>query len=109
MKCAPGVVDSATDACRTAAAVLPWHGPRLGLRPSHRVRFVDGSYRETGPASVWARPHIPLVAEETTSPVQRLAIVSDSANGLSAELSQQEWAFISPTMPLTLGREPASE
>lgn len=88
---------------------FPGVDPDWGYGRAIEWRFVAGSYHETGPANVWARPRIPLVAGEETSPVQRLAIVADSANGLSAELSQTEWAFIPPTMTLTLGRQPGTE
>lgn len=72
-------------------------------------RFVHGSYRDPGPASVWTRLRIPLVLGEETAPVQHLAVVADSANGISAELPSTEWNFIPPTVTLTLGRQPVGE
>lgn len=88
---------------------FPGVSPTWGYGRAVEWRFVEGSYDVAGPANVWARPRIPLVAGEETTPVQRLAIIADSANGLSAELPQDEWAFIPPTMTLTLGRVPISE
>lgn len=88
---------------------LPGMDQDWGYGRSIEWRFAEGSYDRPGPASVWGRPRIPLVAGEDITPVQRLAVVADSANGLSAEMSPQDWAFIPPTMTLTLGRSPSSE
>lgn len=70
-------------------------------------RFCRGSFDSVGEADVWVRPRIPLVAGEEPSPVQRLALIADSANGVSAALPFADWMFIPPTMTLTLAREPA--
>ncbi len=39
-----------------------------------------------GPAAVWARPRVPLVAGETLSGLQRAVLVGDSASGIAADL-----------------------
>lgn len=88
---------------------FPGISPDWGYGRAIEWRFVHGSYQDLGPASVWTKLRIPLVLGEETSPVQRLAVVADSANGISAELPLTEWTFIPPTMTLTLGREPAGE
>ncbi len=72
-------------------------------------RFLDGGYAELGPTRAWTRLKIPLVAGEEPSPVQRLLVVADSANGLSGELPLAEWLFIPPTMTATLARPPTGE
>ncbi|WP_347355107.1 thioesterase family protein [Intrasporangium sp.] len=69
-------------------------------------RFVEGSYAEPGPGSVWARVRIPLVEGEDTSPIPRLAIVVDSTNGISGELPIADWLFVPPTLSLTVLRPP---
>ncbi|OIJ25399.1 thioesterase family protein [Nocardioides luteus] len=71
-------------------------------------RFVSGGY-EPGPATVWARLRIPLVAGEETSPVQRLLTLADSTNGLSGSLPMSSWYFIPPTVTVTVERPPTSE
>lgn len=86
---------------------LPGVSPGWGYGAAIEWRFVHGSYTQPGPADVWARVRIPLVAGEDTSPVQRLAIVADSANGLSAELPLSEWLFVPPSLTLTITRPPA--
>jgi hypothetical protein len=72
-------------------------------------RFLDGGYAELGPARVWTRLRIPLVAGEATSPLQHLLVVADSANGLSGELPMREWLFIPPTLTVTMVRPPTTE
>ncbi|WP_328529577.1 thioesterase family protein [Nocardioides sp. NBC_00368] len=71
-------------------------------------RFVSGGY-EPGPATVWARLRVPLVAGEPASPVQRLLTLADSTNGLSGSLPMSSWYFIPPTVTVTVERPPASE
>ncbi|MFY0406990.1 thioesterase family protein [Solicola sp. PLA-1-18] len=71
-------------------------------------RFVSGGY-EPGPAQVWTRLRVPLVAGEESSPTQRLLVVADSTNGLSGELPLSEWFFIPPTVTATIERAPAGE
>ncbi|MFE6645615.1 thioesterase family protein [Nocardioides sp. NPDC057772] len=71
-------------------------------------RFVSGGY-EPGPATVWARLRIPLVAGEQASPVQRLLTLADSTNGLSGSLPMSSWYFIPPTVTVTVERPPVSE
>lgn len=72
-------------------------------------RFVRGNYDVSGPATVWTRLRIPLVAGENTSPTQRLLVVADSTNGLSGQLPITEWFFIPPTVTATIQRPPAGE
>lgn len=71
-------------------------------------RFVKGNY-EPGPATVWTRLRVPLVAGEAPSPVQRLLTVADSANGLSGPLPMSQWYFIPPTVTVTIERPPQGE
>lgn len=82
--------------------------PEWGYGRAIDWRFVAGGY-EPGPAIVWARLRIPLVAGESTSPVQRLLVVADSTNGLSGTLPMKDWYFIPPTMTATVEREPNGE
>ncbi|MFZ1489330.1 MAG: thioesterase family protein [Ilumatobacteraceae bacterium] len=72
-------------------------------------RFIDGSYTETGPASVWARTRLPLIEGEPTSGLQRLAIVADSANGVSCELDPRDWLFVPTGIAITVARHQHGE
>lgn len=67
-------------------------------------RVVTGSAHRPGPAVVWVRPRIPLVAGEQLSPLQRLALIADSASGVSAELDWDEWSFANVDLDVHLLR-----
>ncbi len=83
--------------------------PSWGYGRAIEWRFVQGGYDEPGPVSVWARPRVPLVADEPSSALQRALIIADSANGLSAELDFADWLFVPPTLGVTVYREPLGE
>ena len=68
--------------------------------PSNGVSPPEGC-KKLGPADVWVRPRIPLVAGEETSPIQRFVIAADSANGVSSAVPYGEWTFIPPSLSLT--------
>ncbi|GIG92951.1 thioesterase family protein [Plantactinospora endophytica] len=72
-------------------------------------RFVDGHFERPGPSSVWARQRIPLVAGEEPSPLQRVALIADSGNGLSRLLDMEQWWFINTELTLHLHRQPVDE
>jgi hypothetical protein len=55
------------------------------------------------------RPRIPLVAGREIHPLDRVLVVADSANGLSARLDMSEWLFIPPAVTITLHRYPAGD
>ena len=67
-------------------------------------RFTRGGLREYGPAEVWTRPRLPLVLGRPTNAVERIAIVADSANGISFELDLARFIFVPPGLTLTLDR-----
>jgi hypothetical protein len=72
-------------------------------------RFVSGSFDRIGPATVWARQLVPLVAGEEPSALQRLVLLADSGNGLSRVLDLSGWWFINTELTVHLHRQPAGE
>jgi hypothetical protein len=72
-------------------------------------RRLSGSARRPGPAAVWIRPRIPLVAGYPLSALQRAALLADSASGISAELSWDEWSFANVDLDLHLFRAGAGD
>jgi Acyl-CoA thioesterase C-terminal domain/Acyl-CoA thioesterase N-terminal domain len=72
------------------------------------IRFVDGLFGN-GPSTAWFRLRVPLVAGEEPTPLQRLAAAGDFGNGISAELSWDEYAFINPDLTLYMERPPEGE
>jgi hypothetical protein len=72
-------------------------------------RFVRGDFYSAGPSQVWSRSRIPLVAGRELDGVERLALVADSANGISRELDWARYLFVPPGITITLDRHPQSE
>lgn len=72
-------------------------------------RFVRGSWAERGPAAVWIRLAVPVVAGETPSGAQRAAAAADFGNGVSAPVEHLEWIYINPDLTIHLARRPVGE
>ncbi len=62
-----------------------------------------------GPAAVWARPRVPLVAGDATRPIETALLIADSANGVSGELPMGEYLFVPPSLSVAVERAPAGE
>ena len=99
----------------------PPPGPEEGrvaeLRLPHRpmffpdaieIRFVRGSWGG-GPCTAWFRLQSPIVGRETPSALQRLAAAGDFGNGISANLSWDDYLYINPDLTLYVEREPVGE
>ncbi len=69
-------------------------------------RWVAGWLGEPGPGAVWTRPHVPLVAGEEASALQRLMLVADSANGAAAPLDLRHWLFVNTELTVHLHATP---
>ena len=72
-------------------------------------RYTAGSPGEPGPADVWTRVRVPLVAGSELTGLGRTLIAADAANGISAELPIGSWWSIPPGMTTHLTREPDGE
>src|SRR5699024_4372384 len=72
-------------------------------------RAISGAIGEPGPATVWVRQLVDLVAGEKPSPLQRLCAVADSGNGVSGMLSPTEWWFINTELTVHVQRPPEGE
>lgn len=70
---------------------------------------LRGSLSEPGPAKVWVRQLLPLVAGEEPTPLQRLMTVADSASGVSNWLEPAHWLFINTELTVHIQREPVGE
>jgi Thioesterase-like superfamily len=80
-----------------------------GYGESVEWRFTSGGLHEPGPAGVWTRVRLPLVAGTPLTGLQHLLVVADAANGISTELSIDEWLFIPPGLSVTLVRHTDEE
>lgn len=73
-------------------------------------RFTRGALLSgQGPAQVWSRVRLPLIEGFELTPLDRLLLVVDSANGVSAELSFAEWLYVPPSLSIALLRYPEGE
>jgi hypothetical protein len=72
-------------------------------------RFLRGSFREAGPAIAWLKMKVPLVPGEEPSPLVRVLVAADSANGVSCALDPRQYLFINTDLNVFLDRVPAGE
>lgn len=94
----------------TSASTSAWPGAYLdGYMNAIEWRLVAGSLGEPGPGVAWARPRLPLVAGEDTSPFARAALVADSGSGVSASVDFSRWLCINVDLTVSLYRDPAGE
>ncbi|CAN5199753.1 thioesterase family protein [soil metagenome] len=84
-------------------------GAEVGYHTAVEYRFVDGAWLEPGPATVWMRARVPVVAGRDVSPLQRVMVVADSGNGVSATLDWRRFLFINVDLTVNLHRYPAGE
>jgi acyl-Coa thioesterase superfamily protein/acyl-CoA thioesterase superfamily protein len=68
-------------------------------------RAVSGKAREPGPASTWVRARVPLLAGERPSTLQRLALIADSASGVSSLLDWDAWSFANVDLEVHVVRQ----
>lgn len=73
------------------------------------LRFVSGSFHETGPAVTWFRPRFPLIDDEPASPLARVAMAADFGNGISRVLDFRTHLFINTDLMIAVHREPQGE
>jgi len=90
--------------------VNDWHdGRRMFATAGMEIRFVQGRFREPGPAIAWFRLTAPLIAGQPVLPIERIAAAGDFGNGIASELSWDEHVFINPDLTLYIEREPVGE
>jgi hypothetical protein len=88
----------------TFGVTRPWFG-----EDGVEIRFVSGALEEPGPAVVWYRLRVPVIAGRPITPLQRAAVAADFGNGASAALDWTKFVFINPDLTLYLVREPVGE
>jgi hypothetical protein len=82
---------------------------RFGYGEALEWRFVEGGFDSPGPATLWSRPRIPLLPGEPASPLGRLLLMVDSANGVSAELPPSRFSFVPVELTVSVLRAPRTE
>ena len=81
----------------------------VAYRDALEWRFVDGQFDRPGPATVWTRVRVPLVAGEGIAPLERLLVMADAASGVSAALDWSAWSFVNVDLGIHLSRSPAGD
>ena len=84
-------------------------GQRAGWHTAMEIVFARGRFLDPGPATVWMRPRVPLVAAEVTTPLQRTMLAADGGNGVSAPLDWSRFIFINTDLTVHLLRPPEGE
>ena len=88
------------------ARAAGWHA---GYLDAIAWSWVDGAFEQPGPATVWTQLLVDLVEGEPTDPLDHLAIVADSASGISAVASPRDLLFVNTDLTLHLTRMPTGE
>lgn len=78
-------------------------------RTGVEMRYAQGSFIEQGPAIVWMRLTIPLVAGQPTTPLQRAIAAADFGNGVASALPWGQYLFINTDLTVYLHRQPEGE
>jgi hypothetical protein len=83
--------------------------PFFGYGEALEWRFVDGAFGELGPATAYARALLPLIEGEPLSALERLMLMVDSANGISAALDPRKYMFVPVELTVSTRRAPRTE
>ena len=81
----------------------------LGFWNAVEMSPVIGELFVPGPAAVWFRLRVPVVAGEEPSPLQRVAAVADFGNGVGSGIDRSRLSFINADVNITLHRLPVGE
>jgi hypothetical protein len=87
----------------------PELGESFGYANAVEWRWASGGWSQRGPATVWTRMRVPVVAGEEPTPRQRVMVVADSGNGASNVLDWARFMFINTELTVHFLREPAGD
>lgn len=62
-----------------------------------------------GPGECWIKPTVDLVNGETMTPLERLFVVADCANGIGSKLDITKWTFLNTDLAVHVFRIPAGD
>lgn len=80
-----------------------------GFVKSIEMRRIVGEIRGGAPTIAWARLKLPLVAGESTSPLQNLACIGDFTSGLANYVNMERYTSPNADLSYHLVRYPRSE
>lgn len=64
------------------------------------TRPLIGGLTEPGPSTSWIRLTVPLVPEESPTPLQRTLVAADCGNGISSAVDIHKYIFINPDLTI---------
>jgi hypothetical protein len=73
------------------------------------MSVARGEIGAAGPAAVWFRLAVPVVAGEETTPLMRVAAAADFGNGISGAVTWEQYLFINPDLTIYVHRLPVGE
>jgi hypothetical protein len=89
---------------------LPWwKSSEIAYHRGFEWRLVSGTVAKPGPAHIWTRQTVELVAGEPPTPLQRLLTMADAASGVSWQLPWEQYQFPNVDYSLHLQRPPEGE
>lgn len=83
-----------------------WEG---GFLSAVELRSVAGEFGQPGPATVWTRLLVALVADEPLTSLASVLTVADMGNGVSAAFQPDQALFINPELSVHVFREAVGE
>jgi hypothetical protein len=115
MRVAPGSVETRFEDLPTPAAPadsapfeLPFMTGQEGYHRAMEWRIAKGTWGR-GPAAVWLRPRVALIAGESTTPLECLVVAADSASGVAVVVDPMTATFVNGDLTIALHRAPAGE
>ncbi len=90
------------------SVVFPFDDRLLGYSDLVEVRVARGNFFN-GPCAAWFRMRHPLLDGEAPSVYQRVAVIADSGNGVSAVLDLERYSFTNSDLTINLLRRPVGE
>ena len=89
---------------RHPADGLPGSGASFPYADSIEWRAEQGSVSEIGPGRLWGRQRLSIVADEPPGGLQQVALIADTASGVSSELDWQAWSFVNVDLDVHIAR-----
>src|SRR3546814_4763493 len=76
----------------------------------YEFRLVAGApFTELGPATVWGRLKLPLLAGQEIHPLDRVLTLADFPNGIGNSVAFDRFAYINPDLTVALHRQPTRD
>lgn len=88
--------------------VFPFFRHDIGYHRAVHLKIAHGAWGKT-PVGFWARPRVPLIGGEITSPLENLMILADAQSGMGVPLDPERYTFLNPDLTVYLERMPHSD